>query len=170
MILNAIRAHLAEFGIVTARGPRKIMERIGQLRDADGASVPAFAKAALMGLAMQLDSLADEIRRLDRQLMAWRRQSEASQRLETILGIGLITATALAASVPDPSVFRSGRQFAAWLGLVPRQNSSGGKERLGRVSKMGNGYLRRLLVISATSVTRRADNRHAERCLGQVAA
>uniref|UniRef100_UPI001ADEE0E1 transposase n=1 Tax=Pararhodobacter sp. SW119 TaxID=2780075 RepID=UPI001ADEE0E1 len=70
--------------------------------------------------------------------------------------VGIITATAIAASVPDPSVFRSGRQFAAWLGLVPRQNSSGGKERLGRVSKMGNGYLRRMLVVGATSVTRRA--------------
>lgn len=68
----------------------------------------------------------------------------------------MIPATAIAASVPDPSVFKSGRQFAAWLGLVPRQNSSGGKERLGRVSKMGNGYLRRLLVVGATSVTRRA--------------
>ena len=71
-------------------------------------------------------------------------------------GIGLITATALAASVPDPAVFKSGRQFAAYLGLVPRQNSSGGKDRLGRISKMGNGYLRRLLVVGATSVTRRA--------------
>ena len=88
--------------------------------------------------------------------MSWHRRNEASQRLETIPGVGIITATALAASVPDPSVFRSGRQFAAWLGLVPRQNSSGGKERLGRVSKMGNGYLRRLLVVGATSVTRRA--------------
>ena len=74
-------------------------------------------------------------------------ETPASQRLETIPGVGIITATALAASVPDPSVFKSGRQFAAWLGLVPRQNSSGGKDRLGRVSKMGNGYLRRLLVV-----------------------
>ena len=88
--------------------------------------------------------------------MAWHRQSAASQRLETIPGVGLITATALAASVPDPTFFRSGRQFATWLGLVPKQNSSGGKERLGHVSKMGNGYLRRLLVVGATSVTRRA--------------
>ena len=88
--------------------------------------------------------------------MAWHRQSAASRRLETIPGVGLITATALAASVPDPSVFNSARQFAAWLGLVPRQNSLGGKERLGPVSKMGNGYLRRLLVVGATSVSRRA--------------
>ena len=89
--------------------------------------------------------------------MAWHRQSAASQRLETIPGVGIITATALAASVPDPSVFKSGRQFAAFLGLVPRQNSSGGKDRLGHISKMGNGYLRRLLVVGATAVTRRAE-------------
>lgn len=93
--------------------------------------------------------------------MAWHRQNEASQRLETIPGVGIITATALAASVPDPAVFKSGRQFAAWLGLVPRQNSSGGKERLGAVSKMGNGYLRRLLVVGATSVTRHAANNNS---------
>jgi transposase len=106
--------------------------------------------------ARQLDGLASEIRGIERQLMAWHRQSANSQRLETIPGVGLITATALAVSVPDPTVFKSGRQFAAWLGLVPRQSSSGGKERLGHVSKMGNGYLRRLLVVGATSVSRRA--------------
>ena len=156
MILNAIRAHLAEFGIVTAQGPRKIVEIIGRLEDPDNIELPSFARSALLSLAAQLRSLTEEIVRIERQLMAWHRQSQASQRLETIPGVGLITATALAASVPDPSVFKSGRQFAAWLGLVPRQNSSGGKERLGRVSKMGNGYLRRLLVVGATSVTRRA--------------
>jgi transposase len=84
------------------------------------------------------------------------RSSASSQRLATIPGIGIITATALAASVPDPGVFKSGRQFAAFLGLVPRQNSSGGKSRLGHISKMGNGYLRKLLVVGATSVLRRA--------------
>ena len=88
--------------------------------------------------------------------MVWHRGDETSQRLETIPGVGVITATALAASVPDPSVFKTGRQFAAFLGLVPRQNSSGGKDRLGRISKMGDGYLRRLLVVGATSVVRRA--------------
>ena len=110
----------------------------------------------MLALAAQLESLAGAIRALERQLLAWHRANAASQRLETIPGVGLITATALAASVPDPSVFRSGRQFAAYLGLVPRQNSSGGKERLGHISKMGNGYLRRLLVVGATSVIRRA--------------
>ena len=127
---------------------------------ADTLGLPETARSALLALAVQLDSLAAELRNIERQLLAWHRQNTASQRLETIPGVGIITATALAASVPDPSVFRSGRQFAAWLGLVPRQNSSGGKDRLGRVSKMGNGYLRRLLVVGATSVTRRAETTH----------
>lgn len=156
MILNAIRAHLAEFGIVAAQGPRKIVDLVRHLADPGELELPALARSALLSLAAQLGTLAGEIGRIERQLMVWHRQNEASRRLETIPGVGLITATALAASVPDPGVFRSGRQFAAWLGLVPRQNSSGGKERLGRVSKMGNGYLRRLLVVGATSVTRRA--------------
>jgi len=156
MILNAIRAHLAEFGIITAQGPRRVAELVRRLRDPDDLGLPAIARFALLALGAQLFSLAAEIGNIERQLMAWHRQNVASQRLETIPGIGIITATALAASVPDPAVFGSGRQFAAWLGLVPRQNSSGGKDRLGHVSKMGNGYLRRLLVVGATSVTRRA--------------
>jgi len=156
MILNAIRAHLAEFGIITAQGPRRVAELVRRLRDPDDLGLPAIARFALLALGAQLFRLAAEIGNIERQLMAWHRQNVASQRLETIPGIGIITATALAASVPDPAVFGSGRQFAAWLGLVPRQNSSGGKDRLGHVSKMGNGYLRRLLVVGATSVTRRA--------------
>ena len=158
MILNAIRAHMAEFGMITAQGSRKVVDLVRRLSDPDdGLNLPALARSALLSLAAQLEALAGEISGIERQLMVWHRQSQASQRLETIPGVGIITATALAASVPDPTVFRSGRQFAAWLGLVPRQNSSGGKERLGRVSKMGNGYLRRLLVVGATSVTRRAE-------------
>ena len=157
MILNAIRAQFAEFGVVTAQGPRRVSELVRRLNDADDLALPAFARAGLLALGIQLETLALQIRSIERQLMAWHRQNQASQRLETIPGVGIITATAIAASVPDPSVFKSGRQFAAWLGLVPRQNSSGGKARLGRVSKMGNGYLRRLLVVGATSVTRRAE-------------
>ena len=155
MILNAIRAHFAEFGIIAAQGPRKVAELCMRLRD-DALGLPEVARSALLALAGQLDNLAAEVRNIERQLMAWHRQNAASQRLETIPGVGLITATALAASVPDPAAFKSGRQFAAYLGLVPRQNSSGGKDRLGHISKMGNGYLRRLLVVGATSVTRRA--------------
>jgi transposase len=156
MLLNAIRAHLAEFGVVAAQGPAKVLDLVARLRNGEALGLPEMVHSVLLGLAAQLDSLALGIRALERQLMAWHRTNAASQRLETIPGVGLITATALAASVPDPSVFRSGRQFAAYLGLVPRQNSSGGKERLGHISKMGNGYLRRLLVVGATSVLRRA--------------
>jgi transposase len=156
MILNAIRAQFAEFGVIAAQGPRKVADLIRRLRGPAELELPAFARDALLSLGAQLENLATEIMQIERRLMAWHRQNEASQRLATIPGVGVITATALAASVPDPAVFKSGRQFAAWLGLVPRQNSSGGKERLGGVSKMGNGYLRRLLVVGATSVSRHA--------------
>jgi transposase len=156
MLLNAIRAHLAEFGIITAQGPAKVLDLVARLRMGEALELPEIVRSASASLAAQLDSLALSIRALERELMAWHRSNAESQRLETIPGVGLITATALAASVPDPSVFRSGRQFAAYLGLVPRQNSSGGKERLGHISEMGNGYLRRLLVVGATSVIRRA--------------
>lgn len=133
MILNAIRADFAEFGIVAAQGPRKVTELFMCLRDDDPTGLPEIARSALLALAGQLESLAAEVRNIERQLMAWHRQNAASQRLETIPGVGIITATALAASVPDPAVFKSGRQFAAYLGLVPRQNSSGGKDRLGHI-------------------------------------
>ena len=132
------------------------MGLIGKLRDDKEIDLPDIARLALLALAAQLDAMGGEIRVIERRLMAWHRADETNQRLETIPGVGIITATALAASVTDPLVFRSGRQFAAFLGLVPRQNSSGGKERLGRISKMGDGYLRKLLVVGATSVIRRA--------------
>jgi transposase len=155
MMLNAARAHLAEFGVITAQGPHKLLALIRAMRTGEMPGLPEIARAALESLATQLDSLAAEIRKLERRLMTWHRANQTSQRLETIPGVGIITATALAASVPDPAVFKSGREFAAFLGLVPRQNSSGGKDRLGRISKMGDGYLRRLLVVGATSVVRR---------------
>jgi transposase len=156
MMLNAIRGHLAEFGVIAAQGPRNVMALIARLQTEDRFGLPDIARSALLGLAAQLDALTGEVRALERRLMAWHRMDATSQRLETIPGVGIITATALSASIPDPSVFKSGRQFAAFLGLVPRQNSSGGKDRLGRISKMGDGYLRRLLVVGATSVIRRA--------------
>ena len=127
MILNAIRAHFAEFGIITAQGPRKVSELVIRLRDDDSLGLPEVARSALVALAVQLDSLATEVRNIDRRLMAWHRQSAASQRLETIPGVGLITATALAASVPDPAAFKSGRHFAAYLGLVPETKLIGGQ-------------------------------------------
>jgi transposase len=156
MLINAIRGHCAEFGIIAPQGARRAGELVQQVRQAEVSSLPDLARSALSLLADQLGVLAAQIRGLERQLLAWHRQDQASRRLATIPGIGIITATALSASVTDPSIFRSGREFAAFLGLVPRQNSSGGKERLGRISKMGDGYLRKLLVVGATSVIRRA--------------
>jgi transposase len=155
MLVNALRGHLAEFGIVVAQGVRRIRDLIAMLTGED-APVPALARAALAPLVEQLMDLELRIKELEAELLAWHRSSEESRRLETIPGVGVITATALAATVTDPSHFRSGREFAAWLGLTPRQNSSGGKERLGRISKMGDGYLRTLLVVGATAVMRYA--------------
>ena len=155
MMLNALRSHLAEFGIIAAKGPQNVMKLVAELRAGDHEGLPETARTALLGFASRLEALTAEIRAIDRQLLAWFRESDVSQRLSTIPGVGVITATAMAAMIPDPSAFTSGRQFAAFLGLVPRQNSSGGKDRLGRISKMGDGYLRRLLVNGATSVIRR---------------
>lgn len=156
MLINAIRGHCAEFGIIAPQGARRASELVEHIRQAEPAELPELARSALLRLAEQLDTLAAEIHGLERRLLAWHRQDQASQRLATIPGIGIITATALSAAVTDPDLFRSGREFAAFLGLVPRQNSSGGKDRLGRISKMGDGYLRKLLVVGATSVIRRA--------------
>ena len=162
MLINAIRGHCAEFGMIAPQGAYRASDLIEQVRDAEGSVLPDLARSALLMLAEQLDALAVQIHALERRLLVWHRQDEASQRLATIPGVGIITATALAASVTDPHLFRSGREFAAFLGLVPRQNASGGKDRLGRISKMGDGYLRKLLVVGATSVIRRAgDNTSA---------
>jgi transposase len=156
MLINAIRGHCAEFGIIAPQGAQRAGDLVEHLRQAEGGAVPDLARPALLMLADQLGALGAQIHALERRLLVWHRQDQASQRLATIPGVGIITATALAASVPDPRLFRSGREFAAFLGLVPRQSSSGGKDRLGRISKMGDGYLRKLLVVGATSVIRRA--------------
>jgi transposase len=156
MLINAIRGHCAEFGIIAPQGARRTVELVEQVGQAEASLLPELARSALLMLIDQHGALATQIRTLERRLLAWHRNDQASQRLATIPGVGIITATALSAAVTDPSIFRSGREFAAFLGLVPRQNSSGGKDRLGRISKMGDGYLRKLLVVGATSVIRRA--------------
>lgn len=128
--------------MIAPQGARRAADLIEQINAASAAVLPEIARSALLMMAEQLKVLAVRIHALERRLLAWHRQQQASQRLATIPGVEIITATALAASVTDPSLFRSGRKFAAFLGLVPRQNSLGGKERLGRISKMGNSYLR----------------------------
>ena len=155
-LINAIRGHCAEFGLVAPQGPRRVVDLLDQVRAGAVASLPETACTALLVLGDQLAGVAVQIHALERRLLTWHRQNQESQRLATIPGVGIITATAMAASVTDPSLFRSGREFAAFLGLVPRQNSSGGKDKLGRISKKGDGYLRKLLVVGATSVIRRS--------------
>ncbi len=159
MLVNAIRAHMAEFGIVAPVGIPRVKELLAVIADADDDRLPPVARTCLEALARQFLSLAAEILAAEKRLHAWHRSNEASRRLETIPGIGPIVATALVASVTDPSVFKSGRELAAWIGLVPRQNSTGGKERLGRISKQGDQYLRWLLVAGAMSVIRHAKRR-----------
>ena len=156
MLVNALRGHMAEFGMVAPLGRGKVEDIIAVIADDEDESIPALAKAALKPLVAQLRANEEATAALDAEIKAWHKGNVASQRLATIPGIGILTASAIAATVPDPSFFRSGREFSAWLGLVPRQNSTGGKDRLGRISKQGNPYIRRLLVIGATSMLRYA--------------
>jgi transposase len=136
MLANAFRAHLAEFGIVVAQGIRHVRALIERVfgEGAPAINLPALARTALRPLVAQLMELRSRIKTIEKELLAWHRTSQESQRLETIPGVGFITATAIAATVTDPSHFQSSREFSAWLGLTPRQNSSGGKDRLGRVA------------------------------------
>ena len=154
-LINAMRAHLAELGLIAARGSEGLQTLIGVVKDRRN-GLPDLARRALQIILDQLAAVGEQIGEIERHIHAQHRASEASRRLETIPGIGVIGATAIVATVPDPSVFKSGREFAAWIGLVPRQNSTGGKERLGSISKQGDRYLRRLLVVGATAVIRQA--------------
>ena len=153
MLICALRSHLAEFGLVSRQGKGGFAKLRAGLDDL-GAEVPPPSVSALRLIAAQIDDANHKIAELDARIVAQHRADEASRRLATIPGIGPIIASAIAAAVPDASAFKSGRQFAAWLGLVPGQNSTGGKERLGRITKTGDRYLRRLLVIGATGLIR----------------
>ena len=161
MLANAFRAHLAELGIVVPQGIRHVRALVESVFGKDAIDLPALARTALRPLVAQLMELRLQIKTIEKELLAWHRTSQESRRLETIPGVGFITATAIAATVTDPSHFRSSREFSAWLGLTPRQTSSGGKDRLGRVSKMGNGYVRSLIVVGATAMIRYAREKGA---------
>src|SRR5215472_1259456 len=155
-VINAIRAHLAEFGIIAPVGRKGVEELLRVVADPNDKRVPEVARACVAALGSQLLSLKKQIFDFDRMIMAWHRSSQTSKRLNCIPGVGPLLATALVASVADPKTFRSGRNFSAWIGLVPKQHSSGGREKLGSISKQGDRYLRSLFVIGALAVIRYA--------------
>jgi transposase len=155
-VINAIRAHLAEFGVVAPVGRNGVDQLLGIVADATDTRLPEVTRVCVAVLGAQLQMLKAQILEFDRMIRAWHRSSEASRRLDECPGVGPVLATALVASVADPKSFRSGRDFSAWIGLVPKQNSSGGKERLGSISKRGDRYLRSLFTAGALAVIRHA--------------
>jgi transposase len=154
--INALRAHMAELGIAAAQGREGLKELLAIVANDENPCLPIDARASLIVLAAQLEALQTMIGSIEKRIMTQHRSSEASQRLESIPGIGIVGASAITATVADPKVFRSGRDFAAWIGLVPRQDSTGGKQKLGPISKQGDRYLRRILVVGAHAVLRYA--------------
>ncbi|HWX32402.1 MAG TPA: IS110 family transposase [Steroidobacteraceae bacterium] len=150
MLINAIRGHAAEFGVTVAKGPKQVIELLQRLTD--DAGVPALVREMVGLLASQLEAVKTKLKAIETQLMAWHRQDQTSQCLATIPGIGPIGSVSFALKVPDPSAFRSGRHFAAWIGITPRENSTAGKHRPGKISREGDENLRRLLVLGATAV------------------
>jgi transposase len=155
-VINSIRAHLAEFGIVARVGRQGVEDLLDVVADPTDRRLPEVARACVAALGMQLRMLKAQILAFDRRIMAWHRSNETSRRLDAIPGVGPALATALVASIADPKVFRSGRHFSAWIGLIPRQHSSGGREKLGSISKQGDRYLRGLFTAGAMAVIRYA--------------
>ena len=155
-VINSIRSHLAEFGIVAPIGRNGVEELLNVVADASDKRLPDIARACVAALGAQLRMLKTQILEFDRMIRAWHRSSEMSMRLDHCPGVGPALATALIATVADPKAFRSGRNFSAWIGIVPRQHSSGGKDRLGSISKRGDRYLRGLFVAGALAVIRYA--------------
>jgi len=157
MAINALRTHMAEFGVIAPQGPSHVDPLVKAIEGDTG--VPELARSILRLIVAQLHDTQGKIKLIEAQLNRWYRRSEISKLLSTVPGVGIMGATAVAATVSDASQFRSGREFAAWLGMTPRQNSSGGKERLGRTSKRGDKYIRGLLVAGAVAVLRHARER-----------
>jgi transposase len=156
MLSNAIRGHMAELGIISAKGRNGTAALLQIIANTDDDHIPPIARFCLEVLARQYKALTAEIGSIDKRIHAWHRACEDSRRLEQIPGIGPIVATALVAEIGNWKQFRSGRNLAAWIGLVPKQHSTGGKERLGSITKQGNRYLRWLLVAGAMAVIRYA--------------
>jgi transposase len=155
-VINAIRAHLAEFGIVAPVGRRGVEELLRVVDDTNDNRLPDLARVCVAALGSQLRMLKAQILNFDRMITAWHRSNKMSRRLDELPGVGPALATALVASIADPNAFRSGRDFSAWIGLVPKQSSSGGKQRLGGISKQGDRYLRGLFTAGALAVIRYA--------------
>ena len=155
-VINALRAHMAELGIVAAQGTAGLKELLKIIAGERDARLPVDAHASLVILAAGLHAVQTMIGSIDKRIIIERRSNEASKRLRSIPGIGLLGASAIVAAVQDPKGFRSGRDFAAWIGLVPREDSTGGKQKLGPISKQGNRYLRRMLVVGAHAVLKLA--------------
>lgn len=153
---NAMRAHMAEFGIIAATGMTSIVKLTAILRGNENSHLPSSARAALLEMAEQIEALTDKINDLETKIVSAVKGDEVARRLMTIPGVGPIIAASIRAAVPDPAAFRTGRDLAAWIGITPRANSSGGKERLGGISKQGNKQLRTLLVVGATSILKQA--------------
>jgi len=160
---NAIRGHMFEFGLTAAVGRNGLQTLIKVITDPGDARVPNEARACLLMLVEQLGPINAQILESDRRIIASARSTEVGQRLMGIPGVGPVLASALVATIGDPKSFVSGRNLAAWIGLVPRQNSSGGKERLGSITKQGDRYLRQLLVVGALAVIRYAVRNGARR-------
>jgi transposase len=154
MLINALRAHMAEYGIIAAKGPANAAQLVGLLSEPADERLPATALKALRALAAQLAAAEERIAVLHGEIVAWHRGNEASRRLAGVPGIGPVIASAIVATAPDPRAFSSARHFAAWLGLAPKQHATGGRQSLGRISKRGDTYLRRLLINGAQSVLR----------------
>lgn len=146
-LINALRGHFGEIGCVVAQGAHEVKPLVARVLTDQ--QLPPLMAAALRPLVASLLALEDEIKSLNVLILKQHRTNETSMRLATVFGIGTLTATVLTATVSDPRLFAGGREFAAWIGLVPRQHSTGGKARLGKISKMGNRDLRRLLVVGA---------------------
>ncbi len=160
---NAIRGHMAEYGLVAPVGRNGLQKLIEVIGDETDERVPAEARLCLKMLVAQLHLVNFQVLGNDRQIRTSARATDVGRRLMEIPGIGPVIASALVASVPDPHAFRCGRNLSAWIGLVPRQNSSGGKERLGGITKQGNRYLRKMLVIGAMAVIRHAQRNGTRR-------
>jgi transposase len=155
-LINALRAHLAELGLVAAKGREGLQQLVAAVTDSSDERLPSDAGFACQTIVAQLHAVQSQVNGLDKRITQAHRANADSKRLDAIPGFGVILSTAVVATMTDPKAFKTGREFAAWIGLVPRQNSTGGKERLGSISKQGDRYLRRLLVVGAISIVRTA--------------